>query len=61
MTIHYCPVEDCSCPYYNPTSGICALRHPEEECDDYSSYYFAELGALDELEATEIFASYDPE
>lgn len=55
MTIHYCPVEDCSCPYYNPTSGICALCHPEEECDDYGSYY------SDELETAEIFASYDPE
>lgn len=33
----FCPTQDCSCPYYK--NGICTIKNPMEECDDFASCY----------------------
>lgn len=32
-----CPIESYTCPYYN--AGICLIESPEQECEEYISYY----------------------
>lgn len=33
----FCPVEGCNCPYYD--SGLCFIRDPMEDCDDFASMF----------------------
>lgn len=32
-----CPTNDFMCPYFN--AGLCTIESPNEECEDYISYY----------------------
>ena len=33
----FCPVEGCNCSYYD--SGLCFIRDPMEDCDDFYSIF----------------------
>lgn len=35
--IIYCPTNEFTCPYYQ--DGVCYIKDPTEECDDFISYY----------------------
>lgn len=60
FNIFYCPTEDCSCPYYNCKSGLCALgKSALEECDDAWALCAADY--KEEPEPEEIYAVYDPD
>lgn len=62
MNFFYCPTEDCSCPYYNCRSGLCALgKKALEECDDAYAAVGEEYEEEEEYTPQEIFAVYDPD
>ena len=35
----YCPVYDHTCPYYDPSLGICHIDDPIEDCDDFGTFF----------------------
>lgn len=37
MNLFSAPVEGCDCPYYD--DGLCFIRDPMEDCDDFASMF----------------------
>lgn len=44
-----CPMSDYTCPYFDRRTFQCTLENPEDDCDDYRSYYEAWEEAQDAL------------